>query len=548
MGRLLLFLLLTFITKFTFCQNRCIEISIPTCEDECKYIWNNIIDIPFFDSNGYSISLPNTSLISQFVERSRNKSLSGFDESVLYENIKDSVFDIRDYLNGYAKIVDGLPIIENAISQIASEPWYWHFQRFPKYSIKLTLYGPGGSYNPEKGEIILLTDTTGNFKGNKSPVNTIIHEIIHIGIESSIINKYDLSHCIKERIVDRFIQVYFDENLLDYEVQDFGNEEAVLIDKYLNEKSDFINLSTRIEQFLAENHIAYRIPEKDLIPEGITYSSLTNSFYVSSIYKAKIIQLDAKTGTYKDFTPFDIFEMRYLGMAIDETRNLLWACGNMTKNKVSYSTVTKFDLITGHLLNSLSYEDTVANTYNDIVLDKDGNSYFTDSHGKCVYKIDAESESIDMFYEGEEITHPNGITISPDNKYLYIASTDQGIRVLDIQKREIIGRADSTFNSTGIDGLKYYKKSLIGIQNAVDERNQVKIARYFLDETKTRIIKMEIIDQNNPLFDIPTTFVIVDDDLYCLANSQLKNLSSPDFRIIHPEELNDVMILKYGLK
>jgi len=296
------------------------------------------------------------------------------------------------------------------------------------------------------------------------------------------------------------------------------------------------------------NNVAYRIPEKDLIPEGITYSSLTNSFYVSSIYKTKIIQIDAETGAFKDFIPSDLLEMRYLGMVTDETRNLLWACGNMTKNNENHSTVNKFDLTTGELLKSLSYKDTNANTYNDMVLDEDGNGYFTDSHGKCVYKIDTESDSISIFYTGEEISHPNGITISPDNHYLYIASTDQGIRVLDMQKREIIGGADSTFNSTGIDGLKYYKNSLIGIQNAVEEKTQVKIARYFLNESGTKIIKMEIIDQNNPLFDIPTTFVIVAEHLYCLANSQLKNFSSRDFKIINPEALNDVLILKYPLK
>ena len=296
------------------------------------------------------------------------------------------------------------------------------------------------------------------------------------------------------------------------------------------------------------NNVAYRIPEKDLIPEGITYSSLTNSFYVSSIYKTKIIQIDAETGAFKDFIPSDLLEMRYLGMVTDETRNLLWACGNMTKNNENHSTVNKFNLMTGELLKSLSYKDTTANTYNDMVLDEDGNGYFTDSHGKCVYKIDTESDSISIFYNGEEISHPNGITISPDNNYLYIASTDQGIRVLDMQKREIIGGVDSTFNSAGIDGLKYYKNSLIGIQNAVEEKTQVKIARYFLNESGTKIIKMEIIDQNNPLFDIPTTFVIVAEHLYCLANSQLKNFSSRDFKIINPEALNDVLILKYPLK
>jgi WD40 repeat protein len=299
---------------------------------------------------------------------------------------------------------------------------------------------------------------------------------------------------------------------------------------------------------IEKDNVAYRISEKDLIPEGIAYSLINNSFYVSSIYKTKIIQIDAETGVFKDFIPSDLFRMRYLGMIADETRNLLWACGNITKSDESYSSIAKFDLTTGELLKSYTYKDSVANTYNDIVYDENGNIYFTDSNEKSVYIIDKQLDSIDIFFNGIEITHPNGITISPDNKYLYIASTDNGIRVLDIKKRKIIGGADSTINSTGIDGLKYFNNSLYGIQNAVEEKSQVKIARYFLDESGTKIIKMEIIDQNNPLFDIPTTLVISANHLYCLANSQLWNISSPDSKIIDTEALKEVLILKYKLK
>jgi hypothetical protein len=296
------------------------------------------------------------------------------------------------------------------------------------------------------------------------------------------------------------------------------------------------------------NKIAYRISEKDLIPEGITYSSTTNSFYLSSIYKTKIIQINAETGEFKDFIPSGLLDISFLGLFVDETRNHLWACGNMTQNGKSLSMVSKFNLISGELLKSYSYFDTVANTYNDLTEDSEGNIYFTNSDGQHIFKIDKLTDSVSIFYDGIEIAHPNGITISPDNKYLYVASNDKGIRVLDIEKQEIIGEPDSSMNSKGIDGLKYYEKSLIGIQNEVKTRSEVKIAQYFLDNTGTKITGMKIIDQNNPNFDIPTTSVIVKNRLYCLANSQLGNISSSELKIINPTELNDVLILKYKLK
>jgi len=297
-----------------------------------------------------------------------------------------------------------------------------------------------------------------------------------------------------------------------------------------------------------KDNIAYRIGEKDLIPEGITFSSTTNSFYISSIYKTKIVQINAETGEFKDFIPSDLLKISFLGLLVDDTHNHIWACGNMTQNGKTLSMVTKFNLATGEPIKSYSYIDTVANTYNDLAEDNEGNIYFTDSDGQCVYKIDSQSDSVDIFFNGIEIAHPNGITISPDNKFLYIASNEKGIRVLDIDKREIIGEPDSSVNSKGIDGLKYYKNSLIGIQNEVKTKRDVKIAQYLLDETGTKIKERKIIDQDNPNFNIPTTFVISDNHLFCLANSQLGNISSSELKIINPEELNDVLILNYKLK
>ena len=295
------------------------------------------------------------------------------------------------------------------------------------------------------------------------------------------------------------------------------------------------------------NNVAYRISEKDLIPEGITYSSVTKSFYLSSIYKTKIVQINAETGEFKDFIPSDLLNLSFLGLFVDETRNHLWACGNMTQNGKTLSMVSKFNLISGELLKSYSYFDTVANTYNDIAEDGVGNIYFTDSDGQCIYKIDSQTDSVSIFFDGIAITHPNGIAISPDNKYLYIASNDKGIRVMDIEKREIIGEPDTLIDSRGIDGLKYYRNSLIGIQNEVKTRSEVKIAQYFLDNTGTKITGMKIIDQSNPGFDIPTTFTIVRNHLYCLANSQLWNINFSEMKINNPEELKEILILRYKI-
>lgn len=291
--------------------------------------------------------------------------------------------------------------------------------------------------------------------------------------------------------------------------------------------------------------VAFVIPEKDLIPEGIAYAPSTNSFYVSSIFKTKIVRIDAGTGKSEDFVPGNALQMSYLGMIADEKRGFLWACGNFTVNNKNSSSINKFDLKSGILIKSYNVNDT-ASLYNDLVSDDHGNIYFTDSYRDRVCMIDAETDSVSVFFQAgkDQLPYANGITISPDNKLLYIAS-GLGIHVLDITSRMMVTPPDTS--AAGIDGLKYYKNSLIGIRNGFQDKNDMKIVQYKLDETGLLITGTEIIDSQNPLFNIPTTFTLADNYLYCIANSQLDNVNFPLLEIKRPAELEDIRILKYKL-
>ena len=98
----------------------------------------------------------------------------------------------------------------------------WNFYIPENYTVTLTLYGMGGSYEYRKGngKVILFTKEDGTF-GRESPLATIIHEMVHIGIEQNIILKYDLPQPVKERIVDKFMEFHFKGNLVQG-VQDAG--------------------------------------------------------------------------------------------------------------------------------------------------------------------------------------------------------------------------------------------------------------------------------------------------------------------------------------
>jgi len=96
----------------------------------------------------------------------------------------------------------------------------------------------------------MLTTKEGSFK-RKNPVETVIHEITHIGIEESIVEKYKLNHWEKERLVDLIVKIIFKEELPDYNLQ---KNECTELDQYI-EVEAIKNLPEVISKFKQKFYI-----------------------------------------------------------------------------------------------------------------------------------------------------------------------------------------------------------------------------------------------------------------------------------------------------
>jgi hypothetical protein len=95
----------------------------------------------------------------------------------------------------------------------------------------------------------------------------------------------------------------------------------------------------------------------------------------------------------------------------------------------------------------------------------------------------------------------------------------------------------------GIDGLYFYRGSLIAIQNGTRPHRVVRIS---LSADLKRAEGLTILEANNPLFDEPTLGVVVRDDFYYVANSQWGAFDRAGL-IASPEKLRETLILKTKL-
>ena len=235
--------------SMAFSQNK-VKVIIPSAKTEAGYIWRTIRDISFFEKYNYQLSLPKGKLMEELKAKARQKKLTDADYAALEKFVVTRVYQKSDYQKGYQAIAKDLPLLNKMVNELANMKFNWPFKMYKTYQITLTLYGSGGSYDPDRGSVIIFTTRDGKFKQYKNPINTLIHEITHIGIENSIIQKYKVNHGLKERIVDTFVWLCFKKHLPEYRIQNMGDKR---IDKYLKKKSDLLTLEEVVQGFVKKN-------------------------------------------------------------------------------------------------------------------------------------------------------------------------------------------------------------------------------------------------------------------------------------------------------
>ncbi|HJQ38829.1 MAG TPA: SMP-30/gluconolactonase/LRE family protein [Thermoanaerobaculia bacterium] len=257
---------------------------------------------------------------------------------------------------------------------------------------------------------------------------------------------------------------------------------------------------------------AFTLAERDLRPEGIACDTRSGTLYVSSVRKKKIVRVTPNGQTKDLVTEGQDGLLGVLGMKLDRTEKTIWVAGSDEES--AHSGLFRFDLKTGKLVEKQMLPETERHLLNDLDVAPNGDVYATDTFAGTVYRFhDGQREE---FFKN--LPGANGIAFSGDGTRLYVASSGRGIAVIDMKTKALtIVRVPEKAATVGVDGLYWYKDSLIAIQNVL---GRDRVMRYFLSDP-TSIARAEIIDSQHPLFDEPTTGAICRGAFYYFANTQL---------------------------
>lgn len=295
--------------------------------------------------------------------------------------------------------------------------------------------------------------------------------------------------------------------------------------------------------------IAFTIPEKDLLPENVAYDPVTETFFVGSTRKGKILSVDPM-GNVTEFVGSRQHGLwMVIGMKVDAERRHLWVASSGGNNLVGYNRegsrpagVFKFDLTTGDLIQSWTLDrPTEAHFFNDLVLNDEGDVFITHMFDEAaIYTIPHDTQTLELFARPEGFSFPNGIDITDDGGTLLVAHSE-GLSTFDVAtgtRRAV--QYDGTLGD--IDGLYLYDGTVIAI-----ESDQRRVRRYFLDGGLERVTQVETLEANHPMFNNPTTGVLVEDTLYYIANAQFGSFEE-DGTLFPLERLFEVVVLRLPLR
>jgi len=304
---------------------------------------------------------------------------------------------------------------------------------------------------------------------------------------------------------------------------------------------------------VSKSTVAFRLPQKDLLTEGIAFDPKTRAFYVSSVHHRKIVRRNPD-GTVVDFVPEGRDGLEgVLALRADPGRKLLWACSAALPEMTGYekamdgsSSLFAFDLATGRLVRRVALPKEGKRALNDLAIAANGDVYATDSLGGGLYRLKSGADSLETVVPPSALRSPQGVGFVPGTreKRAFVAEYGTGIWSVDLatgEKTPVESPPDVPLQ--GVDGLVVHGGELLVTQNGI---RPIRVARLKLDASASKVVRAEILEKNSPLLDEPTLGVLVGDDFYYIANPQWGSFENG--KMVPPEKLSEPTILKVTLR
>ncbi|OYQ47387.1 hypothetical protein [Flavobacterium aurantiibacter] len=275
-----------------------------------------------------------------------------------------------------------------------------------------------------------------------------------------------------------------------------------------------------------------------LFPEGI-HTLPNGDLLVGGFGDGSIQRIDNKDQISYFSAPGQNGLVIAVGMAVDEKNNRLWVANFNFKTASGNpgSNFKVFDLKSGKLLKTIPENFIDGAFFNEVTLDPAGNAYVSDTFGPNIWKTSFADSKPEVFVSDPLLKNPapdqpfglNGLTITPDSKYLIASVMNRTIKGggtlvrIDLKSKKItpIKLSDNTakLGFSGSDGMFFHKGKLLMV-NVYSQAGAIFSAAFNADYSEATL---KIHDAFQKAYDRPTASAIRNGKLYTV-NSQLNHI------------------------
>jgi len=300
------------------------------------------------------------------------------------------------------------------------------------------------------------------------------------------------------------------------------------------------------------SQVAFTLPQRDLLTEGIAHDPRSGAFFVGSVRHRKIVRVD-RSGRVTEFVAAARDGLwAPLGMRADSARGLLWVAASAVPQMVGFdsadagrSGLFAFDLATGALRRRyLLPRDGVPHALGDVTISRAGDVYASDSRAPVIYWVRARGDTLETFLRSPLLLSAQGMALDRDERTMYVADYARGLLRVDLASRALqpLAAADGV-HTLGIDGLYQVGGDLVGVQNGV---TPYRVVRLHLSGDGRRIVSADVLERARPDYAEPTLGVVVGSAFYYVANSQWEHFRE-DGTIEATDALRNPMVLRLPL-
>ena len=243
-----------------------------------------------------------------------------------------------------------------------------------------------------------------------------------------------------------------------------------------------------LQQFAAnrapqgEAEIVAELPGRTGIIEGLAFRPLTGDLFFSDVHHRGIWRRD-RTGQIFRFSAEDDELLGIFGLAIDETRNTLWATmsavpemAGFTNEMKGAAALAEFNLPTSELRRVIPVpHDGREHGLSDLTVAPDGTVYATDTKAPVIWRLAPGAEDFEKVADSPVFASLQGLVFWRSE--LLVADYSNGLFAVEISSGRIRAFAppkDTTL--LGLDGLVAVPDGVVATQNGVEPQRVVRIA------------------------------------------------------------------------